>query len=416
MTSASELPTRLRQQVHQFLLDSLNPDSELKCDIMHTWGQAEKDYMLSLCKDKRIFPLLYKRLKSKPQADGYIVDKLGSMHRNNAGRNLKLFSELRQILNAFHKAGIEVILLKGSYLAPVVYGDIANRVLRDIDLLIRMEEMIRVLEVMKSLGYTQRENYACCQGSPQKLMEFLAGRKHLHPFFKGDIAVEIHATIAGPTDPQINIDDFWQRSQTIQMMGCPARVFSPEDFLLHLCLHATFQDIFTNGLLTVQDIRFFMTKVASRINLNEMLARARQLHMENAVDMTMLLTRRLAGLDSCGSFFKDARFGNEGELELVAMEQMFTGKVSRSYSDFSASTPIQRIKLVFSRWFVSRHALEYQYGNLNNVFQVIKAYGMRFRYLLSSHAAGLRSVTSRDSMLHQTSEQQGKIRDWLKEK
>ena len=62
--------------------------------------------VIAICRGKRFYPLRYKRLKNEESADQIVAHFIAEMHRRNAMRNLKFFSELRQILKALSDVGV----------------------------------------------------------------------------------------------------------------------------------------------------------------------------------------------------------------------------------------------------------------------------------------------------------------------
>src|SRR5205823_6618560 len=85
-----------------------------------------------------VAPLLYHRLASIPIAGGVpasVMQKLRDAALQDALRNMRLYHELSEVLRAFQRDGIAVIVLKGAYLAEVVYGNCALRPMADADLM-----------------------------------------------------------------------------------------------------------------------------------------------------------------------------------------------------------------------------------------------------------------------------------------
>ncbi len=64
-------------------------------------------------------------------------------------------SELRTILEAFLKAGIDIMPIKGPATATRLYQDPYRRVLYDIDMMTRPEDTGRAVRLLESLGYVQ---------------------------------------------------------------------------------------------------------------------------------------------------------------------------------------------------------------------------------------------------------------------
>jgi hypothetical protein len=69
------------------------------------------------------------------------------------------------------------------------------------------------------------------------------------------VPVEVHWTLTPPKTPfAIDLDGLWERAWSAEVAGAPARVLSPEDLVLHLCLHASYQNRFRIPLLALCDL------------------------------------------------------------------------------------------------------------------------------------------------------------------
>jgi len=71
---------------------------------------------------------------------GGVKNRLRKMYLWNLGHNLELWSALEEILRTFNQANIEVIPLKGVFLAEHLHGHIGIRSSSDLDLLVRKED------------------------------------------------------------------------------------------------------------------------------------------------------------------------------------------------------------------------------------------------------------------------------------
>jgi hypothetical protein len=115
-------------------------------------------YLSQLALRHGVMPLLYRSLKAvQPEAvPKGIMDQLQGNFLVNAGRNLFLTEELRNLLHVFEAHGIPGIPFKGPALAASIYGDIALRQFSDLDILIQKQDLLKARDLITSLGYRPR--------------------------------------------------------------------------------------------------------------------------------------------------------------------------------------------------------------------------------------------------------------------
>lgn len=178
-----------------------------------------------------ISPLLYHNLKNISGTPQEVIDRLRQAYLGNMARNMYLYAELRRILEAFREKGVGVIVLKGAVLAGSVYGDIALRPMGDIDLMVRKEDLPYAEGIMSALNY--RTNMDSESQEWYRRSHF-----HLSPYIHPDksVVVEIHHHIIGHPF-HLDIGKWWERAREAKIANCGMLTPSPEDMLLHLCLH-----------------------------------------------------------------------------------------------------------------------------------------------------------------------------------
>ena len=102
-----------------------------------------------------ISPLLYWNLHRIDQKEvpETVMTQLRRIYHQTAVRNAVLYHELATVLKAFKDAEIEIICLKGAFLAEVIYKNIGLRPFVDIDLLVRDEDLQKVKKELSRLMY-----------------------------------------------------------------------------------------------------------------------------------------------------------------------------------------------------------------------------------------------------------------------
>jgi len=187
---------------------------------------------------EHVAPLLFKRLKESDAQASVPADAWQRLRRayfNNGDRNTRLFRELTTVLQRLRGAGIPVIVLKGAYLAEAVYGDVALRPMCDNDLLVPKADLARAEAVLLDMG-----------GVHKQLKDTESRRRtkhHAPPVLIRDLAIELHWTIVSPTGPvRVDAAGLWDRARPAAVAGVEVLSLSPEDLLLHLCLHFSYKD------------------------------------------------------------------------------------------------------------------------------------------------------------------------------
>jgi hypothetical protein len=222
---------------HQFLLDCLVQSSARAAGLPgKPLSESDWTAVIDLAALHGVLPLLYERLTTgacPPAVPKRVLQQLRDGFLMNGAKNALLFNELAQVLKALEQANIPVIVLKGAHLAASVYNHMAVRTMGDIDLMVGRNDLEKSLSRLGDLGYAAktkvRDIAALCETS-----------RHWPRMFKPPPApgIEIHWALTTPSKfSNITAAGFWERSRPTTVAGVGARVLSPEDLLLHLCLH-----------------------------------------------------------------------------------------------------------------------------------------------------------------------------------
>jgi len=195
---------------------------------------------LSNVSELEVSPLVYNTLSSligeckeiEVLIPRVYVDELKRSYYLNASRNMVLFREVGRILSSLNRLGIPFIVLKGAYFAELVYPNRALRTMTDVDILVRKEDVKTCEALLRESGYSP-----CRDSAPS---DYYADLHHIIPYDSGDglIRMEVHTHIVKPTFPVVlDIEGLWRRAKRVEIAGNDTLVLSPEDTVLHLCLH-----------------------------------------------------------------------------------------------------------------------------------------------------------------------------------
>jgi hypothetical protein len=142
----------ISDQLLSYVLSVLREDPLAPPDA----SRAEWLELLSVLTPHFIVPILYWHCGTLPPEFLPPEEVLNEMRRAfvwSRGRALWMDRQLREILTAFDKTGIRILVLKGPALARTVYPHTAMRPSLDLDLLVRPEDMARSRAILEDLGY-----------------------------------------------------------------------------------------------------------------------------------------------------------------------------------------------------------------------------------------------------------------------
>ncbi len=157
--------------------------------------------------------------------------------------NQVLLYRLRGIRLAFTEAGIDVLLLKGPYLAKRFYGDLAQRSFEDIDLLVRAEQAGPCLRWMRNeLGFSGSTLFHPLLSGFSPL---LRGLTHAKSVRRGDLIVDLHWALR--CHPSFAIDNvrLWATRQVFTLPGQGEEPIDvpADEYVLVLTLLGIFDDL-----------------------------------------------------------------------------------------------------------------------------------------------------------------------------
>jgi len=237
-----------------------------------------------------VAPLLYHRLKEL-SLDAVIpanaAQKLRQCYLNSALKNMRLYRDLSEVIKVFQSNDIPVIVLKGAHLAKVVYGNIAIRQMCDLDLLVQESDLPKVVKAMLEMGYSPVRPYT---------MEGEYTKKRLPSFIKKNaIPIEIHWHIKHRSVPfSIDTNGLWKRAQPASINDLQVMVLSPEDLILHLCVHAT-HHIMKAGLRPFCDLFEVIRHYRDEIDWKQVQHRSLEWKAERPLYIMLSVLKELSG-------------------------------------------------------------------------------------------------------------------------
>lgn len=240
------------------LISSLNqvpfPESELPSflKMAEDFSAIDWNYFFELVKLNAVSVLTLKRLEEKnlslkvPASNRLQLEKLKKEVERILVTNQKRNHWTKTIIDIFTEQGIPLILLKGAYLGPEIYGDPSYKKMNDVDLLISEKNLDQGLTILKKLEFHS-------VGEFFSSLEFKREESHHTPPFiekNGECVTGLHWNLVSPySSIKISAQDLINRAQLNQ--DGKSYGLKPEDNLLHLCIHLPY---FKTGLRELADV------------------------------------------------------------------------------------------------------------------------------------------------------------------
>jgi hypothetical protein len=291
------IPFDLSQE-ELFLLSicrTVSTDTSIKATEDFLNKNLNWDLVGSMASQHGIAGLLYvalSRCSNTGNVPDYLLEKLETTYRQNAFRNLLYSKEFNEIVLNFNNANIRTIPLKGiEFLHSIYAHNIGLRRLSDIDILVEKENVPRAEKILLDIG---------CE---RKKTSFRNSRRNFHAIFLHNrgmqpIVIELHWDVDFSDSPfNINIEEFWERSQEITSGKFNCHGFSIEDNIIFNCFHIVREvkkgpDEFF-ALKHFCDIAKIITQAGNKINWDCIIKRTQEYNVIRPVFFILVLIKEL---------------------------------------------------------------------------------------------------------------------------
>ena len=168
---------------------------------------------------------------SSPPPD--VADGLRAAYRSNAARQILFRHQLRDALAALNEAGVEPAPVKGAlYLLEDTFGDIGERVMVDLDLVVTPSELADAVAALEHIGYRRRDRPDFTH--PHELP--MTAENKLG-------AVELHTRLGVPAVTAVlPTSEFLECAAPVTHDGLRYRRPQSDHLLIHHVLHGQIQD------------------------------------------------------------------------------------------------------------------------------------------------------------------------------
>lgn len=259
-------------------------------------------------------PLLYAVLRALPNdvpgPPPNTLVQLRRLYYYYCSRYATIAARLGEIGTALGRAGIPVIALKGAVLASNVYRNPGFRPMRDVDLLVRRDDLPAADRLIRDAGYAPNESWRSAEWYATK-------HHHLAPLdaVDGSVSVELHHEITKRGSARVPVDELWTRARSIEVGAAHVLALAPADFLLHLCLHLAHDNVFFNGTLRdLRDIAETIRRHGVEVEWSRVVERARAWHIARHVYYALWLARDMGGAEVPAAVLDDLALARSGWL------------------------------------------------------------------------------------------------------
>jgi hypothetical protein len=164
------------------------PEFSEKITVGFSTGQISINEFIRLCDKNLILPLIYTKFKSHNLLDLFpldVVELLENVYSLNKTRNNAILNQIKEINITLAKENIIPVYLKGTaHLLNNLYTDVGDRMIGDIDFLVKKDDFFTTAKLLTQLGYTEQ----------YELYPHMADYIHYPPLYRDDspAPVEIH--------------------------------------------------------------------------------------------------------------------------------------------------------------------------------------------------------------------------------
>ncbi len=258
------------------------------------------DYFLQRALAEKIAPQIFKELESLGiehiDIPTPVLEQFKNSYYHTLTRNVLIFKRTAEILRAFQKERIKVLIFKGPVLAELLYPDIGLRPITDIDILVASEDLAAADRILSKLNYIapfEIKDFSVLKANAYR-NSLLYSDRNTPPQF---IHLYWHLLNLFPYDRQIlqkfDMNMIWQSAVPISVNDVPGLTLSDTHQVIYLCLHA-FQHAYTPGIL-LMEINKFLNLKKNSLDWNVLVAASFALGLNKYVYFGLYLACNLFG-------------------------------------------------------------------------------------------------------------------------
>lgn len=231
----------------ELLVRCVHPDGAEADDGLDAVLARDPDWdrVLELSRRHGVTPLLNRGVRELESSDcaidvpDRVRSALTERTRSTAMRNVRLATELHELLEALNERGVRALPFKGPVLEAFAYGEVGMRAYGDLDVLVPREDVTDAVDVLEARGY-EWENVPRLDDSPILGGRFTMPLVAEYELQRDRVDVEIRWQVGDTAQPfSPDVKTLWERRETLTVAGSDVPTLAPEDRLRMLAFHGT---------------------------------------------------------------------------------------------------------------------------------------------------------------------------------
>ncbi len=267
-----------------YIFQILNPVLKTR-DPDASWSEV-----VSISQNEGLSFLLYRSAAKKNINIPFsIKQNLKQEYIYNWGRNIRILEELAALLRVFKNP---VIVLKGAALLSSVYEDFGLRMLGDVDILVKPEDVPKIDKVLSQCGY-QSDYEPSCYRVTNYLNSLVYGKNgsplllHLHwHLINNALPNYVYAE-------KIDMDKIWNEAVPLKIRESEVLCLAPHHQLLHLSEHAMKHSY--NTLIHVWDIHQVISHGKEKLDWERVCRESGEFQLRSPLFYSLWLSKEYFG-------------------------------------------------------------------------------------------------------------------------
>ena len=224
----------------QLLLGLVNAENGEKIKLL--LSQANNNFQIlwqQLLWHKVLFIIDARLNDSQFLIDSPYQQEYKNKKHQNLRQALQAIAKLKALAAAFQQANLDFLVFKGLVLSSQLYGSAVARNSRDIDILLRSDDLKKAHHILLKLGYSASED--AIQPDEDLFEQFQLFEKDI-TYLSSDeqVAVEIHWRLdKNPESIKLDFDTLWAERIEVQFSGLDLQTFGYTHRAIHLLVHGS---------------------------------------------------------------------------------------------------------------------------------------------------------------------------------